>query len=654
MTLLGRKIAILLVIVTLVLGAAVAMVVAGRTPLPTPSFAASSATPVVGPSGVTVRAFRDFSVLPGEPAEPPGRALQSRLWTIDGRWLAAMVDPASRETRIWELSSDQATWSDTGVLLDERPGATVDALWSGEHLYIASVVPGRSRVDGVRVTRFSLDAAGRFSLDPNFPVTLSEPGAEAVSIARDSAGRLWAAFIIEGRLMVAWSTVNEVIWSEPEPFAEANDPLNEEDAAALVTVGETAIGLVWSDRAESNVNFSIHEDDDEPADWSEPDVALAGLPLGEMPIGVTAGPDGTTWVAVATSISDDPDAEGSAPGAVVLVRTADGAWSSTLVARVDDRMAQPITLVDPTERRAFVVGIHPRTGGAVHLKQASFDRLEFDFGPGLPVIADARDPDLAWVTGTKQPISLADGWVVLAFDDSTGTYAHAVISAGDGSGSPSPSVGGPSSPSASASSSPPPGPVRTLIVNDDFEAFPAGSAIAGGWALGPADATGELEAVAAAGRGTIARLTASSPASIRACRAFGVVSAGIVAADVRFRIDAIGPADVLITSLRDSGEEAASVRAGQGGTFAWYDGEVKIRTGPVVQPGAWYRSSVAADIGARTYSWRLRADDGTVLLEVSGLAFRDPLSGPVSEICLGTSSEGAGRGIEFDDVRLSR
>lgn len=651
MTLAGRRIAIILVLVTLVLGAAVAAVVASRASQPPPSFAPMTATPVAVPRDVTVTAHRGFSVLPGEPAEPPGRQLQSRLWAIDGRWFAAMIEPASRETRIFQLSADGSTWSDTGVLLDERPGVTVDALWSGEHLYVASVVPGRSRDDGVRVTRFSLDAAGRFGLDPDFPVTLTEPGAEAVSIARDSTGRLWTTFLAEGRLMVAWSTVNEVIWSAPTPFDGAPGPLDENDAAAVVTVGEGSVGLVWSDRNASEIRFSIRQDADEPEAWSEPEVAFDGLPLGELPIAVAAGPDGTTWVGVETAVADDPEAVGSEPGAVALVRTAEGAWSSTLIAYVEERFGQPVPLVDPAGRRAFVVGVHPRHGGAVHLKQASFDRLEFETGRGLPLIADARDPDLAHVTSTKQPVSLEEGFVVLAFDEETGTYSHAIVSAAPpGSASPGPS--GAASPDGSGGASPAPAVARTLIVNHDFEAYPVGDPIRG-WRLGPAEATGSLVAVRSTD-GVAARLVPSGAAALRACRPFGVVSAGVVAADVRFRFDAVSPADVLITSLRDGGEEVASVRAGANGMFAWYDGATKVRSAIPARPGAWYRSSVGVDIAARRYSWRLVDDAGRTVVEVSGLTFRDPLAGPVSEVCVGTSSDAAGRGVEFDDVRLSR
>ncbi len=215
----GRRIAIVLVALTAILGVAVALAVAGPTPPPPPtgSSALRTTTPADELDALTVQAFKDFSVLPGPPTEPAGRQVQSRLWAIDGRWWAAMVEPVSRETRIHELSLDGSTWSDTGVVLDERAGAMADVLWSGDHLYVASAVPGRSTSNGVRVSRFSRQPEGRFLLDPNFPVRLTERGVSAASIARDDAGRVWAAFVQDGRVLVAHSTVDDAVWDAPRP-----------------------------------------------------------------------------------------------------------------------------------------------------------------------------------------------------------------------------------------------------------------------------------------------------------------------------------------------------------------------------------------------------------------------------------------------------
>ena len=154
-----RLIGVGLVLVASVLGAA-AFLVATRPPdappdppASPPATASAAATSAVG--DITAVTFRDFTVLPGDPPEPVGASFQSRLWSVDGRWWSAMVDPATRETRAFALGDDGVTWSDRGVVLDERPGAMVDALWTGEHLVVATVVPGRSTRNGVRVLRFS-------------------------------------------------------------------------------------------------------------------------------------------------------------------------------------------------------------------------------------------------------------------------------------------------------------------------------------------------------------------------------------------------------------------------------------------------------------------------------------------------------------------
>ncbi len=167
----GRRIAIVLVALTAILGVAVAVSMAGPTPapLPTDSSAPRTAIPAEELNALTSQAFKDYTVLPGEPTEPAGRELQSRLWTIDGRWWAAMVEPVSRETRIYELSLDGSTWADSGVRLDERPGAMADVLWSDDHLYVVSAVPGRATSNGVRVSRFSRQPEREIPARPQLP-----------------------------------------------------------------------------------------------------------------------------------------------------------------------------------------------------------------------------------------------------------------------------------------------------------------------------------------------------------------------------------------------------------------------------------------------------------------------------------------------------
>jgi hypothetical protein len=650
----GRRIAIVLVAVTAILGIAVVLSVAGPTPppLPTASNGPRSEFPADDPGDLAVQAFKDFSVLPGPPTEPAGRQLQSRLWTIDGRWWGAMVEPISRETRIYELSPDGSTWLDTAVRLDERVGAMADVLWSGDHLYVASAVPGRSTSKGVRVSRFSRSPEGRFLLDPNFPVELTERGVEASSIARDGSGRLWAAFVQDGRVLVAHSTVDDAVWDVPQPVPADATPVGQRDVAALVEDGTGSLGLVWSDANAQTIRYAERDDLDPPDQWRPSEVAFEGLPLAEEPISAAAGANGTIFVAVDTAVADAPDAGQSDPGSVILARDADGAWKSSLVSRVQDHLGQPITIVDRAASQVYVFATTPRHGGSVQLTRAAADRLQFPVGLGLTVISDASNPEIGYLTSAKQAIDVQRGLVVLGFDDQTGFYWHAVIGPEAATG-PSPTAPAPSG--ASPSTPPPPAGGPSALFTDNFDPWPLDGPISSGWRLGPAGVAGSLTAVQdASGSGRNAQLQPEGPTAVRACKAFTPVAAGALQAEVRVQLIGIGAADAVITSLRDQAGESASVRFGQGGTFAYYSGQAKIRSAVQFALKAWYRSTVTVHPESQTYDWRLSRDDGSRILEVKGIPFRDRAANQVSEVCVQTSVGATKATIRFDDVRISR
>ena len=108
----------------------------------------------------------------------------------------------------------------------------------------------------------------------------------------------------------------------------------------------------------------------------------------------------------------------------------------------------------------------------------------------------------------------------------------------------------------------------------------------------------------------------------------------------------------MITSLRDRSGEAASVQFGQGGTFAYYAGDTKVRTTVPIHLDRWYRSVVTADLDAKTYDWRLTDAAGKQVLRVRGIPFRDKATTQLSSICISSST--AADGMRFDDVSVSR
>ena len=101
---------------------------------------------------------------------------------------------------IYRSTPDTQVWADTGELIDERPFADVDVLWTGTHLYTVAGGSRPSENHAIRVRRFTFDAkAVRFTLDADFGHDQPR-GAGAPVMTADSAGGLWVTFVADGRV----------------------------------------------------------------------------------------------------------------------------------------------------------------------------------------------------------------------------------------------------------------------------------------------------------------------------------------------------------------------------------------------------------------------------------------------------------------------
>ena len=332
----------------------------------------------------------------------------------------------------------------------------------------------------------------------------------AASIARDESGRVWAAFVQDGRVLVAHSTVDDAVWDAPGQVPGDVAPVGPSDVAALVADDAGGLGLIWSNANDRSIRFVHRDDADPPERWSEPELAFEGLPLADEPISAAAGDDATIFVVVGTAVADEPDAGQSDPSSVILERKTDGTWRSALVARVADHLGQPIALVDRAAAEVYVFATSPRHGGSVQLMRAAIDRLQFPVGRGLTVIEDPSNPEIGYLTSAKGAIDLERGLVVLGFDDKTGSYWHALIGPADGLGS---SETPPAPSSASPSLAPPPSAIGpSAVFTDNFDPWPLDGPISNGWELGPAGVAGSLTAAQdASGSGLNAHLQPERP-----------------------------------------------------------------------------------------------------------------------------------------------
>jgi uncharacterized iron-regulated membrane protein len=391
---------------------------------------------------------------------------------------------------------------------------------------------------------------------------------------------------------------------------------------------------------------AVRDDGDAPEAWAAPEVAFAELPLAPRPISVAAA-DGLLAIGIQTAVSTTA-AGANDPDSLVAVRDPSGGWRTALTSRVSDRLGSPVVAIDPGSGDLYAFLTSPRRAGEVWLKRSPLDRLEFPAGRGLLVIDDPDRPiNVASLTVGKSPVMLADTFVVQGLDEETGIPWHAVVGPPGASPEPTASPGAPS---------PTPTPTATaaarLLIDDDFAPWSQDEPIGNGWELGPADARGTLVAAGKSTGTRHAELRSASNGPVRACKAFPPVVSGDLVVDVTVQADDMGAADVVITSVRSGSNESASVRFGQGGTFAYYAGETKVRTAAANRLGQWLRSRVTVHPDTATYDWRLTTDDGAVIVEERGIPFREPVE-DLSAVCIGTSTGPDRPVVRFDDVRVT-
>ncbi|HEX6885013.1 MAG TPA: IPT/TIG domain-containing protein [Planctomycetota bacterium] len=375
--------------------------------------------------------FRDFSFGLSGNSTPTGEKPESKLWWHDGSWWGSLYDDASTDYRIHRLDLASQTWLDTGTALDPRSSSKADVLWDASigKLYVASHIfstnsgPASSSNWG-RLFRYSYDGDTRtYTLDGGFPVAITRGTAEALTIARDSTGQLWATWVESARVMVNHSLGGDLKWGTP--FVLPLDPVatsvSSDDISAVIAFG-TRVGVMWSNQLTQRTYFGLHEDGTSPEAWLQ-EVVL---------------PDGNCTFACADDLfSLKTDAEGrvlaviktSQEGSdqllnVVSIRAPQGGWSSSDFGLVRDHHTRAILLYDEEHGDVYVFATSPENGGAVYYKSAPLDDLVFEPGVGTPFIRNSLDLRLNNATSTKQNVDGGTGIVVLASDQESRYYLH--------------------------------------------------------------------------------------------------------------------------------------------------------------------------------------------------------------------------------------
>ena len=380
--------------------------------------------------------YRDFSFSAPEVSAPTGEKPQSKLWFNDGTWWGSLFDRSTEQYRIYRYDWSTHTWSDTGTLIDERNSSKADTLWDGTHLYVASAGPSSTNsADSGRILRYSYDAATKsYSLDPGFPVTVTNGGMEAITLDKDTTGKLWVTFTQGSKVYANHSLENDSSWGTPFVLPVQGTDVSPDDISAVTSfdlqTSAPQIGVMWSNEVDDKIYFATHKDGDSDSTWQQTKTAIQGPKSADDHINLKSlqsDASGRVFAAVKTSLNDPINASPNAPQIFLTVLGQDGNFTNYVFGRVGDHHTRPIVMIDQEHRDLYMFATAPFPGGTIYYKKTSLNNISFPNGKGTPFIQSATDLYLNNATSTKQSLNSSTGLLVMASDSTSGYYMHNTI-----------------------------------------------------------------------------------------------------------------------------------------------------------------------------------------------------------------------------------
>ncbi len=287
------------------------------------------------------------------PTGPTAAKTQSKLWFNDGTWWGILFDGSSEEHHIYRYDRAKDTWSDTGTLVDERNTFRADALWDSPHRYVVGAGTDASlKKDSARFLRYSYDpSTERYSLDEGFPVTIAEGGSEAVSIAKDTTGKLWATYAQGHELLRVYVTHtmggDDSKWVEPFVPPLEGTTVDADDVSAIVAFG-SRIGLMWGNQYDESgmagYHFAIHKDGEPDDEWRSDNPVLKST-MSNDHINLKADSEGRIFAVTKTRF-DRIERDLDAPNIVLWVRDQEGEWTSHRIGTVGESHTRSYALID--------------------------------------------------------------------------------------------------------------------------------------------------------------------------------------------------------------------------------------------------------------------------------------------------------------------
>ena len=388
---------------------------------------------------------------------------ESKLWYNDGRWWADMWETNSQDWHIFWLDRATEKWVDTGVAADDRMTSSSDTLWDGSKLYIASHIFRNTNEESTtgrpsRLYRYSYSTATQtYTLDAGFPTVINDVTSEALTLDKDSTGKLWASWTQVtgvGAAATAQVWINSTngtdgTWGTPfvvPATGGVNPAVAPDDISALVAF-RNRVGVLWSDQMDGTVYWSVHQDADARDAWTGK-IAIRGNAEADDHINIKSlQSDQAGRVFAVTKTSKDTLSSSLSTDPLIRLLTftpGTGNWTVSTVGTLADCLTRPQLVLDETNQRVIVVATGP-TGagectptrsGSIYMKSSPMTNPSFAGGSGTPIMRDAASDNLNNVTMTKQSVNASTGLVVVASNQATAQYWHADIALGSATGTP--------------------------------------------------------------------------------------------------------------------------------------------------------------------------------------------------------------------------
>jgi hypothetical protein len=346
-----------------------------------------------------------------------GEKPESKLWYHDGHWWGTLYNPDASAHRIHRLDFATQTWMDQGVTVDSRAKSRQDALSVDDTLYIVSRYADSP--SQARLMRYRYTPSDGYQLDPEFPVNISGGNAETLTLARDSTGTLWIAYVGGRDVRVSHTLGSDTEWSAPFTVPVDDTTVGHDDVAAVIAM-PGAIGVFWNSHVNDKYYLAMHTDGlpgDDPAAWSL-ETAHSGRNGADDHINLKLSADGALYVAVKT------DFRGATSTQVgLLVRSPDGVWAPLYqVIPLSLNSTRPIVMLDEDRRIVYV--FYSKGGDAIYYKSSPMDAIAFAPGTGIPFIRSSKTSHINNATSTKQSVGFDSGLVVVASSVVSHRYWH--------------------------------------------------------------------------------------------------------------------------------------------------------------------------------------------------------------------------------------